>query len=173
MELNYVATRILDHEPSAAILDLRVDGPIRPLKRPIARRTSDGGIRLINTCHELQNRMALAIQSSFYNQQGQESFFGSIGVTVRLQFFFPRPLHHFVGGTREGTIKDRYKSVEHIKTPDLDNLVKFVLDVLSGVAYPDDRYVVETRASKHYGHRSNNGEIRIRVEPYVIDLTNE
>ena len=172
MERRYIATRILDHEPSAAILDLRVEGPIRPLKRLIATKTSDGGIHLINTCQEMQNRMALAIKSSFYNQ-GEESFFGNIGVTVRLEFYFPRPLHHFVGGTRESTIKDEYKSDEHIKTPDLDNLVRFVLDVLNGVAYPDERYVVETRASKHYGHRNNNGETRIRVEPHVIDLSNE
>lgn len=34
--------------------------------------------------------------------------------------------------------------------PDIDNVVKIILDALNGVAYHDDSQVVEIHASKHY-----------------------
>lgn len=39
----------------------------------------------------------------------------------------------------------------HTKKPDLDNLVKAVLDALNGVAYMDDSRISNINASKEYG----------------------
>lgn len=36
------------------------------------------------------------------------------------------------------------------KKPDGDNILKLVADALNGVAYPDDKQLVEQRISKHY-----------------------
>lgn len=36
------------------------------------------------------------------------------------------------------------------KKPDGDNILKLVADALNGVAYPDDKQLVEQRVSKHY-----------------------
>lgn len=37
-----------------------------------------------------------------------------------------------------------------LKKPDVDNLVKTVLDALNGLAYDDDKQIIELSASKHY-----------------------
>jgi len=42
-------------------------------------------------------------------------------------------------------------TIWHIKTPDLDNLVKFVKDCLNGLAWYDDKQVAILNAFKRYG----------------------
>mgnify|MGYP003630863029 CR=1 FL=1 len=37
------------------------------------------------------------------------------------------------------------------KTPDMDNLIKLVADALNGIAYEDDKQIVEIMAVKKYG----------------------
>ena len=39
---------------------------------------------------------------------------------------------------------------KHIKRPDIDNLVKSVLDALNGVAWEDDSQIISISAHKHY-----------------------
>lgn len=41
----------------------------------------------------------------------------------------------------------------HTKKPDLDNLVKAVLDALNGVAYTDDSLISDINASKSYAEK--------------------
>jgi Holliday junction resolvase RusA-like endonuclease len=40
--------------------------------------------------------------------------------------------------------------LHHMKTPDLDNLAKLVLDALNGIAYDDDKQIIELTVSKFY-----------------------
>lgn len=47
-------------------------------------------------------------------------------------------------------------NIKHTKKPDVDNLVKAVLDALNGVAWEDDSQIVRLSASKEYS-----------AEPYV------
>lgn len=39
------------------------------------------------------------------------------------------------------------------KKPDVDNMAKIILDALSGVAYRDDKQVVQFSCAKHYGEK--------------------
>lgn len=59
------------------------------------------------------------------------------GVSVELHFVFKKP-------------KSVTRSLPWVK-PDIDKLVRAVLDGLTGVAYEDDCQVVTLSASKHYG----------------------
>ena len=68
-------------------------------------------------------------------------------VRMVLVFYFPRPLRHM---TLQGTIKPQYANVPHDGRPDLDKLVRAVLDALTDVVYPDDAQVHVIRASKRY-----------------------
>ena len=40
--------------------------------------------------------------------------------------------------------------IRHTKKPDLDNLIKFVLDCLNETAWDDDKQVIYLSAAKHY-----------------------
>ena len=60
----------------------------------------------------------------------------------------------------------------HIYTPDLDNMAKFVLDALTGLAFADDKVVFKLITSKIYDSvGSCMGRTQITVTPEIIDLT--
>lgn len=54
-------------------------------------------------------------------------------------------------------------SMQHIGSPDLDNIVKLVQDALNGVVYLDDRQICELAARKRYGEAE-------RVEVVIDEL---
>lgn len=53
---------------------------------------------------------------------------------------------------------------EYNKKPDIDNLVKAILDGLNGIAYKDDSQIVEIKARKLYGLED---EIYIELEEFT------
>src|SRR3989337_2222366 len=57
-------------------------------------------------------------------------------IEITLRFYFNSPANN--------------KSLHHTKKPDLDNLVKAVLDALKGIYYHDDSIVVNIHAGKNY-----------------------
>ena len=64
--------------------------------------------------------------------------------------------------------KSRPKRIERERdtsTPDIDNIIKAIMDALNGVAYKDDRQVVEVHAIKHDKTRKAGDSIRFSVEP--------
>ena len=71
------------------------------------------------------------------------------GVTVNLIFTMPRPR----------TVKRLEPSV----APDLDKLIRAVLDALTAIAYVDDGQVTEIAATKVYGV---NPGVHIQVIPH-------
>lgn len=48
------------------------------------------------------------------------------------------------------------------KKPDIDNIVKSILDALNGVAYRDDTQVVELHVRKQYGERPR---VEVLIQP--------
>lgn len=70
-------------------------------------------------------------------------------VEASLEFFLPHPRYHY---TKTGAKSSRYRIYPPVK-PDLDKLVRAVLDGLTGVAFRDDAQVVTIQASKTYGIR--------------------
>jgi len=64
-------------------------------------------------------------------------------------FIFPRPKSHYGTGRNAGKLKASAPE-HHIKTPDCDNLVKWVKDCLNGRAYDDDKQIVRIKALKRY-----------------------
>ncbi len=60
-------------------------------------------------------------------------------VTVTVDFFFQKPL------------RAPKRRRHHTVKPDVDKLLRAVLDALTGIVYRDDAQVVDARGRKHYG----------------------
>lgn len=54
--------------------------------------------------------------------------------------------------------------------PDLDNLVKAILDGVNGVCFADDRQVAEMHARKLYAAGQGHGDTRPRVEVMIEEV---
>lgn len=68
-------------------------------------------------------------------------------VSVAMTFVFERPGYH--RGTK-GDIKERYMHLRHAAKPDIDKLIRTVLDALTGTVLVDDKQVSTVTASKYY-----------------------
>ena len=66
-------------------------------------------------------------------------------VTVSVSAYFNRPLEHLKRGNR-GLRKSAPR--RHIQKPDGDNLMKFIGDCLTGLAYHDDAQIDDLRVKK-------------------------
>ena len=72
-------------------------------------------------------------------------------IKLTVWFCMPRPKNHYGTGKNAGKLKDS-APVNHIKKPDLDNLLKFVMDSLGGrgIYWKDDAQVYSIIAIKLY-----------------------
>ena len=68
-----------------------------------------------------------------------------VPLTVFVEFYFRRPNYHFKKGALK---KDAPKFV--LKTPDVDNCVKFVLDALQPRVIANDKTVTKIMAEKKW-----------------------
>ena len=82
-------------------------------------------------------------------------------VAVEIRAFYKIPAHASTAD-RERMM---YGELVPCKKPDIDNVIKIVLDALNGTAYTDDTQVVMVRASKHYGT-----EPRVEIEVRELQL---
>lgn len=70
------------------------------------------------------------------------------------------------------TTPKRVESMPDVTRPDLDNVVKLVLDALNGVAYEDDSQVVVLNGAKDARRRRGGDSMRIAVT-YLEDWEDE
>lgn len=82
----------------------------------------------------------------------------ALGLTII--FYFARPKSHF---NRKGILLP--SSPKHYtKKPDIDNLIKFILDALNGQLYIDDSQIISITATKQYASESC-------IEIKVVEIT--
>ncbi len=80
-----------------------------------------------------------------------------------IEFYFHRPKSHYRTGKYSHILKEDIP-VEHTKTPDLDNLIKFVSDSFNGVFYKDDSQIVEIKARKNYCTHIEQARTEIMID---------
>ena len=68
---------------------------------------------------------------------------------IHARFVFPRPKGHFGTGRNLDQLKTT-APVYHTTKPDVDNCVKFILDICNGEVWQDDTQVVSLLAEKRY-----------------------
>lgn len=83
-------------------------------------------------------------------------------VVVDLSFSQPRPKNHYGTGKNADTLKPDAPAYPH-KAPDVDKLVRAVLDSMTGSVFVDDGQVVRIRASKAYVDRGLIGGVLVEV----------
>ena len=82
-------------------------------------------------------------------------------VQIRVLFQFQRPLSHFVGRNRQNPLRDDAPTY-HTAKPDLDNCMKFLGDVMSGLVYADDKQTVLVTMRKAFVIGPSLTEVRVR-----------
>jgi crossover junction endodeoxyribonuclease RusA len=82
-------------------------------------------------------------------RQGAEPHVGPMVVTC--VFGMPRPKSHLHLRGGRYVIRPEYISAVPDVVPDIDKLIRAVLDSLTGVCYLDDKQVVSVHARKEYG----------------------
>ena len=70
-------------------------------------------------------------------------------ISVSMIFSMPRPKAHYRTGRYSHLLKENVPSL-HISKPDIDNIVKFYLDAMTGSFWKDDASVCTVEASKIY-----------------------
>lgn len=68
---------------------------------------------------------------------------------VTLLFYFQRPKSHFGTGKNKDILKENAPN-NHTSRPDIDNLVKFVLDALNTIYWRDDSVISSLVVNKLY-----------------------
>lgn len=110
-------------------------------------------------------RLILTSMNSMLGEEVGTVFQRGTGIKVKLEFQMKRPLDHFRGRQREAR-RLRALVPQYVRsTPDIDNLSKFILDVMTSIVYVDDGVVVSLRARKVYDNTGLClGRTKVRVE---------
>ena len=89
-------------------------------------------------------------------------------LALTITFFLARPQYHFGTNKRRifTQIIDKYRNIIPTKVPDIDNLVKFMLDTpFSGVLFSDDKVVSAVYARKRWDSSGGcHGRTIFRIE---------
>lgn len=118
-------------------IDFYVAGAPQPLKR---HRMTRRGRVYDPSCDDKREWMKVAAPFC-----PSEPWTGAL--EIELEFIMLRPKAHFGTGKNDGIMKPNAPKY-HLHTPDLDNLVKFVLDAMNGKFYTDDAQIISIICSK-------------------------
>ena len=128
----------------------RVPGTPIAKKRPRFVRKGNY-VGTYNAQETEEGRFVLSIMDQIRTKGYAEALPLPPGTPIRLEcwFWMPVPKSWSKKATRAFT--EGMAMVPHVKTPDCDNLLKFVKDCLNGQAWRDDCQVVYEAAGKFYG----------------------
>ena len=97
-----------------------------------------------------------------YMQETDHTFDRGIPLSICITACF-EPVKSVSKKQRELMMQDK---VRPTKKPDIDNIIKAVLDALNGIAYKDDTQVVQVAASKLY---RENARIDVTIEELQLE----
>jgi Holliday junction resolvase RusA-like endonuclease len=84
---------------------------------------------------------------------------------VDIQFLFSRPKKHYINNNYSNALKPKFENAPHTPKPDIENLIKPILDVITkaGFIWKDDSQVTMIRASKQYADANNPSQATICI----------
>ena len=120
---------------------VRVEGTPKPQKR---HRTSSENGYIRNYDPSSKDK---SIFEKKLTRNNPKLLTGAISLT--LTFLMPRPKNHYRTGKYQNKLK-KNSPVYHLKKPDIDNLIKFVLDCGNSILWKDDSQIFQIEALKKY-----------------------
>ena len=92
--------------------------------------------------------------------QQKKKFIHTGSVNMFITFFMKRPKSDYRSGKFSKYLK-KDSPIYHTKKPDIDNLLKYIMDCCNGIIYKDDSQIHYVNASKVYcdQHRDPTTEI--------------
>lgn len=121
-------------------LTICIDGKPEPKARP---RVCNGRTFDPKEKQKRAFRKRLAVAT-----HGVEPLHGAL--MIQIDFHMPRPKKHYRTGKYSHLLKDTAPD-RHTQKPDVDNLVKFLLDCGNGIVWDDDSQICAMYACKHWG----------------------
>jgi len=82
-------------------------------------------------------------------------------VSVRAEFYFARPQSHYGTGRNAGVVKDSAPHA-HAQMPDIDKLIRCLLDAMTGVVFRDDSRVFSIEACKLWTESQERACVEVR-----------
>lgn len=83
---------------------------------------------------------------------------GPIRVNIAAIFRIPKSY------TKHEKVEAEMGILKPTKKPDVDNITKIILDALNGVAYQDDKQVIEVEVIKRYGKIGEEEHVIVSLE---------
>lgn len=115
--------------------------------------------RVVTMADNREEQKAWEARVALTARQSGAPFVTGIPIGIHVTFFIPRPKGDYRTGKHAGELRATAPAAP-AKKPDVDKLLRAVLDGLTGVIYHDDAQVVEVQASKAY---SRDGQAGARI----------
>ena len=129
----------------------KIPGKVQAKQRP---RFSKSGIVYTPKETRVYEKFVRACYSDYANQYKWEPYDGQLRAEVEVFIQVPKS---------DSKLKKQAKIIGEIRPtikPDCDNLAKSILDSLNGLAYQDDRQIIELSVKKFYAEQS---EVRVKL----------
>ena len=131
--------------------EFKIPGKIQAKQRP---RFSKSGVVYTPKETRVYENFVRACYSDYANQYKWEPYDGQLRAEVEVFIQVPKS---------DSKLKKQAKIIGEIRPtikPDCDNLAKSILDSLNGLAYQDDRQIIELSVKKFYAEQS---EVRVKL----------
>ena len=134
-------------------------GKPKPQPRPRAfARGGRAGVYNPNNAHEWKAQVSKGLVK-YANMDIKKPF------KLMLDFYMPRPKSHYGTGRNTGKLKQSAPS-HHTGTPDIDNLIKAVMDAITALnVWRDDSQVVTIHAYKTWSDIPEKSGVEITFLP--------
>lgn len=129
----------------------KIPGKVQAKQRP---RFSKSGIVYTPKETRVYENFVRACYSDYANQYKWEPYDGQLRAEVEVFIQVPKS---------DSKLKKQAKIIGEIRPtikPDCDNLAKSILDSLNGLAYQDDRQIIELSVKKFYAEQP---EVRVKL----------
>ena len=97
------------------------------------------------------------VRGAYYRKYGGKMMYQHVAVMVTIIAYYPVPKN----ASKETRRLMLQGDLMPVLTPDIDNIIKIILDSLNGAAYQDDKQVVAVVARKRY---DITGHVSVMVE---------